>query len=72
MKNMPTLQKMVSHWTDTHIRFDESTGEYVAFDEAALEHSRWATLNQARDALVVYAVVELGHSVNNYQIGEPQ
>ena len=64
MKNLMTLQKMESHWTDTHIRFDETTGEYVAYDEAALEHSRWPTLNQARDALVAYAVLELGHDVN--------
>ena len=63
VKNMTTLQKTEPHWTDNHIRFDESTGEYVAFDEAALEHSRWSTLNEARDALVIYAVVELRHGV---------
>ena len=63
MNNLMTSQKTEPHWTDAHIRFDEITEEYVAYNEAGLEHSRWSTLNEARDALVIYAVVELRHSV---------
>lgn len=50
---------MKPHWTDPHILFDENEGKFIAYDEAGLEHSRWNTHNEARDALVIYAAVEL-------------
>lgn len=60
MTTIMKLQKMEPHWTDSHILFDVDTEEFIAYDETGAEHSRWSTLNQARDALVIYATVYLG------------
>lgn len=42
-----------SHWTDAHIR-RSPLGQYVAYDEAGLEHSRHDTHGEARIALEVH------------------
>ena len=68
MTTIMTLQKMESHWTDDHILFDVDTEEFIAYDEAGLEHSRWSTMNQARDALVVYTAVHLGQASVDYKL----
>ena len=47
----------MSHWTDPHIRHDGS--HWIAYDEAGLEHGKYETHNEARDALVVYEAVYL-------------
>lgn len=66
MTEIRTLQKMDYHWTDEHIMYDVDRGEFIAYDEVGEEHSRWDTLNQARDALVVYSVVQLGQVATQY------
>ena len=43
---------MDKHWTDTHILQDGD--EWVAYDEAGLEHSRHPSKEDARDALEAY------------------
>ena len=58
-KDGEDILDMKPHWTDPHILFDENEGKFIAYDEAGLEHSRWDSHNEARDALVIYAAVEL-------------
>lgn len=47
------------HWTAKHIKAVEKGEQFVAYDEAGLEHSRHKTYDEARDALVVYAATQL-------------
>jgi hypothetical protein len=50
---MTELKKLPEsgHWTDNHILFDVETQEFVAFDEAGLEHGRYKTR-----AIAIYAL----------------
>lgn len=51
---IPLSERGQCSWAVNHIMVDTATGEYVSFDEAALEHSRHPTLQEAISELEKY------------------